>query len=408
MGFRAGSTCAAGDEPEHEWRGLMLDVSRHFFGADEVKHLLRTMAFFKMNRFHWHLSDDQGWRIPSQKYPKLTQARAPLVQESLTTRVKVGAWREGTQIGRSSGHDHVRYGGSYTAEEIKSIVAYAKSLHIEVIPEIDSPGHIQAVLAAYPELGSVPGVKVATQFGALEHTMKPSERSMRFISDVIGEAAELFPPESGSGYFHVGGDEVATGQWSSSADAREFMASHGLKRLEGIAGVMTQNAIHAVNHLGRRAVVWDDAMNNGVPLSPDTVVMLWRRLAQQAAEHGHAVVMCPQDRTYFDQFQSKNGGSDAFGAIGGFLDTRKVYELDFNGHGAKVLGGQGQLWSEYIKEGQKDLDYKAWPRGAALAEATWSGHRRPGFGDFQRRLQLLQPQLRQLKDRNTERRDKTT
>lgn len=133
------------DEPQHEWRGLMLDVSRHFFNASEVKHLLRTMASFKMNRFHWHLSDDQGWRIPSQKYPKLTE---------------VGAWREGTQIGHNrSIHDHVRYGGSYTADEMRSIVAYAKSLHIEIIPEIDSPGHIQAVLAAYPELGNV-GAKV--------------------------------------------------------------------------------------------------------------------------------------------------------------------------------------------------------------------------------------------------------
>lgn len=368
------------DEPEHEWRGLMLDVSRHFFNASEVKHLLRTMASFKMNRFHWHLSDDQGWRIPSQKYPKLTE---------------VGAWREGTQIGHSSTHDHVRYGGSYTADEMRSIVAYAKSLHIEIIPEIDSPGHIQAVLAAYPELGNV-GAKVATQFGALEHTMKPSETSMHFISDVIGETAQLVD----SDYFHVGGDEVATQQWSRSAVARDFMESHRLRNVEGIAGVMTQNAIHAVKHLGRQAVVWDDAMHNGVALPRDTVVMLWRswmgvkNLAQQAAEQGHAVVMCPQDRTYLDQFQSPNGNNDAFGAIGGFLNTRKVYELDFNGHGAKVLGGQGQLWSEYITGGVRDLDYKAWPRGAALAEATWSGRHRPGFGDFQRRLQLLRPELR--------------
>lgn len=370
------------DEPQHEWRGLMLDVSRHFFNASEVKHLLRTMASFKMNRFHWHLSDDQGWRIPSQKYPKLTE---------------VGAWREGTQIGHNrSIHDHVRYGGSYTADEMRSIVAYAKSLHIEIIPEIDSSGHIQAALAAYPELGNV-GAKVATQFGALQHTMKPSETSMHFISDVIGETAQLVD----SRYFHVGGDEVATKQWSRSTVARDFMASHRLRRVEGIAGVMTQNAINAVKHLGRRAVVWDDAMYNGVPLPRGTVVMLWRpemgvnNLAK-AAQQGHAVVMCPQDRTYLDQFQSPHGDHDAFGAIGGFLNTRKVYELGFNGRGAKVLGGQGQLWSEYISGGVRELDYKAWPRGAALAEATWSGRHRPGFGDFQRRLELLQPELRRM------------
>jgi len=372
------------DEPEHEWRGLMLDVSRHFFNASEVKHLLHTMALFKMNRFHWHLSDDQGWRIPSEKYPKLE---------------KVGAWREGTQIGHTSNHDHVRYGGSYTRDEMTDIVSYAKSLYIEIIPEIDSPGHIQAILAAYPELGNHGNAHttVATQFGALEDVLSPSARSLRFVSEVIGETAQLVD----SDYFHVGGDEVATGQWSRSAVARDFMTSHHLSRLEGIAGVMTQNAIHAVNGLGRRAVVWDDAMNNGIPLPPNTVVMLWRswmgvgHLAHQASKHGYSVVMCPQDRTYMDQFQSRNGASDAFGAIGGFLNTKKVYELDFNGHGAKVLGGQGQLWSEYIAGGLRDLDYKAWPRGAALAEATWSGQRRPGFSDFRRRLQLLQPLLRQ-------------
>ncbi|CAJ1406245.1 unnamed protein product [Effrenium voratum] len=359
------------DEPVHEWRGLMLDVSRHFFNASDVKHLLDTMALYKLNRFHWHLSDDQGWRMPVAKYPRLTQ---------------VGAFRE-------DGHgSDARYGGFYNEDEVKDIVAYAKSLHIEVVPELDSPGHIQAAVAAYPDLGNAPAV-VATQFGALEHTMKPSDQSMNFMADVISSTAHLVD----SDYFHVGGDEVVTGQWSTSQAAQTFLAEHHKKRLEDIASVMTKSAVAAVNKLGRRAVVWDDAMSRDLP--KDTVVMLWRswlgvgRLAEEAASRGHAVVMCPQDRTYLDQFQSKGGASDAFGAIGGFLDLLKVYEMDFDGHGAAVLGGQGQLWTEYIED-RRNLDYKAWPRGIALAEATWSAARRPGFDDFQRRLALHLEELR--------------
>ncbi|CAJ1340011.1 unnamed protein product [Effrenium voratum] len=356
----------------------MLDVSRHFFNASDVKHLLDTMALYKLNRFHWHLSDDQGWRMPVAKYPRLTQARGQQAQ----------AANDANQAAR------LRQVGFYNEDEVKDIVAYAKSLHIEVVPELDSPGHIQAAVAAYPDLGNAPAV-VATQFGALEHTMKPSDQSMNFMADVISSTAHLVD----SDYFHVGGDEVVTGQWSTSQAAQTFLAEHHKKRLEDIASVMTKSAVAAVNKLGRRAVVWDDASFGQKDLPKDTVVMLWRswlgvgRLAEEAASRGHAVVMCPQDRTYLDQFQSKGGASDAFGAIG-FLDLLKVYEMDFDGHGAAVLGGQGQLWTEPGSFSRTVVQSQAWPRGIALAEATWSAARRPGFDDFQRRLALHLEELR--------------
>ncbi|CAE7467280.1 nahA [Symbiodinium natans] len=373
------------DAPMHEWRGLMLDVSRHFFSADEVKHLLRTMALFKLNRFHWHLSDDQGFRVPIAKYPKLTE---------------VGAWRDGTQQGHSSWNiQRQRYGGFYTRDQIQDVVSYAESLHIMVVPETDLPGHAQAIVAAYPEFSNQDAVNGAPQvmqtWGVSDYVLAPNDKTFAFVSDLVGEVSNLIKSE----YYHVGGDEVSGRQWDSSPSALSFEQQHHLASSRQIAGTFTQKAIEAANRVGRSGIVWDEALATGVPLPQHSVVMIWRdwdnvpSKLRVAAQRGLPVVMCPHSATYLDFAQ---GPSDPYESQQGVVDLRKVYSLPLDGHGANILGGQGQLWSEYISRGLDDLDFKAWPRGAAIAEATWCDHRRPGFDDFKRRIKARASNFKEL------------
>lgn len=377
------------DVPEYEWRGLMLDVSRHFFDKDAVKQLLHTMALFKLNRFHWHLSDDQGWRVPVEGYERLTE---------------VGAFRDGTQLGHESAtNDGKRYGGSYSAADVQEIVLFAKRLHIEVVPEIDLPGHTSAAIASYPNLGNTdaPGTEtqVATQFGALPHTLNPSEASFTFVKDVLKQISSHIE----SSYFHIGGDEVNPVEWTKSALAKQFMSENHLASFKSIGGKFTQEAAEFVKSLGRCPIVWDEAMESDTKLPQDTVVMLWRswlgegELVAKAKGKGLSVVLCPQDHLYFDAWQAPGGKGERFDAIGGFTSLEKVYGLSMEeGSGATVLGAQGQLWSEYIAQGLPDLEYMAWPRGIALAEITWSGSRRPGFKKFKHRLGHALQELREL------------
>jgi len=341
------------DEPQFAWRGLMLDSSRHFFTPDDVKHLLQTMAYFKLNHFHWHLTDDQGWRFPVKKYPKLTT---------------VGSRRSGTQSGHSHRSDYIPYKGSYTVEEIRSVVNLADSLHIEIVPEFDMPGHSQAALAAYPELlSNGRRYDVQNMFGAFDGMMSTTASSMQFQKDVIDELTRLFPS---SHCIHIGGDEV-----------------------KGDSSRQITSAAGHVHERQRTPVVWDEVVQSGAELPKDSVVMIWRswegmgRLGNEAREFkGAKVVLAPQDRTYLDQWQSANGRGEKFDAIGGFLPLDKVYNIGESAGSAQVLGMQAQLWSEYIAGGRKNLDYMAWPRGAALAEAAWSGRHRPGYQNFLERL----------------------
>eukprot|EP00933_Yihiella_yeosuensis_P066680 TRINITY_DN7105_c0_g1_i2.p1 TRINITY_DN7105_c0_g1~~TRINITY_DN7105_c0_g1_i2.p1 ORF type:complete len:609 (+),score=130.67 TRINITY_DN7105_c0_g1_i2:101-1927(+) len=378
------------DGPAKEWRGMMIDVSRHFFTASDIKKMLHTMALFKMNRFHWHLTDDQGWRPPIEKYPKLTE---------------IGAWREGTQEGHDEhNHDHQRYGGHYTKEDIQDVVKYAASLHIEVIPETDLPGHSKAAIASYPQLGNKNAFqfgempKVETQFGGFKWTMGPSEYTKTFIKDVVGEISNMIP----GSYYHVGGDEVPVDQWLGSSDAMSFMKHKHLGgNLERLAGRFNKGAIEEANKHGRRGIVWDEALTTHTKLPKDTIAMLWRSwegiptLTSRAKEQGLSVVMCPQDRTYLDAWQDEEHSK--YDAIGGFTNLEKTYSTSLYGYGADVLGGQVQLWSEYIREGLPNLEYMAWPRGIAMAEATWSDDHRPGFEDFKQRLQVRIRDLSDLK-----------
>ena len=407
-----------GDAPMHEWRGLMLDVSRHFFTTDEVKHLLRTMALFKMNRFHWHLSDDQGFRVPIAKYPKLTE---------------VGAWRDGTQQGHSGwNNDHRHYGGFYTPDQIHDVVSYAESLHIMVVPETDLPGHAQAIVAAYPEFSNRDAInaapRVMEQWGVSDFVLAPNDKTFSFVSDLVSEVSGLIK----SDYYHVGGDEVSSRQWDISPSAHRYEEDNHFASPRQIAGTFTQKAIEAANRMGRSGIVWDEALSTGIPLPQRSVVMIWRdwdnvpSKLSVASQRGLSVVMCPHSRTYLDFAQ---GPTDPYESQQGVVDLKKVYDLPLDGHGAKVLGGQGQLWSEYIRRVWAGLGFgqhgfsacescqsragrlglqgpgrvstsracrckrcirvflQAWPRGAAIAEATWCDHRRPGFDDFKRHKQ---------------------
>mmetsp|Transcript_89834 Transcript_89834/g.159794 ORF Transcript_89834/g.159794 Transcript_89834/m.159794 type:complete len:572 (-) Transcript_89834:127-1842(-) len=375
------------DKPAFLWRGMMLDVSRHFFPVADVKHLLNTMAFFKMNRFHWHLTDDQGWRVPIEKYPRLT---------------KVGGMRQETQ----RGHDETltvrkKYNHSYSTDEIDDIIQHAESLFIDIVPEVDMPGHTEAAIAAYPQLGNVDTEffhpEVQPHFGAFNYTLSPRKRTAKFQKDVLSELVLLF---ANSEFIHLGGDEVKTEQWEKSSSATEISLAEDTD-VVNLEATFVERAAKHVHQFERHAVIWDEALSTP-NLPKDTVVMLWRNwgsgfedIGSSAAAKNLSVVLAPQTFTYLDQFQSEDHSSEPYDAHGGFLPLQQVYNMPLEAGPAKILGMQAQLWSEYINKGRKNMDYMAWPRGAALAEVAWAGKARPGFKDFEERLQH---QLTSLKD----------
>lgn len=367
------------DIPAMSWRGLMLDVSRHFFTPENITRLLDTMAMFKFNRLHWHITDDQGWRIDIPELPELTQR---------------GAWREGTQIGHSSQVDHQRYGGYYTEEDVQRVVQHAHNLFIEVVPEIDMPGHVQAAIASYPELGNdnIPGWKppeVAQTWGAKQYTLAPNMESLEFAKTVLTKVSNL----TASRFIHIGGDEVSTSQWDqSSLPASAEALLHGQRPRDFWT---EQLATHVLNQK-RTPIVWDEALNSDA-LPQDAIIMVWRpgpdpgEIAKKALNHGRQVILAPQSYTYFDRPQANGEIGPSHDSAGGdILSLRKVYEFPVEDFGwsrnASVLGGQGQLWTEYMQT-FSDVEYMAWPRGIALAEVLWSADHRPGFTDFRRRLE---------------------
>jgi len=234
------------DAPVFAWRGVMLDVSRHFFYARDIKHLLKTMALWKMNHFHWHLTDDQGWRFPVAKYPNL---------------IRLGAYRRNTPLGHTKRSDVTPYNHSYTAEEIHEVLSFAESLHIEVLPEFDLPGHSEAAIAAYPEMGNFDTLdtwkpEVATRWGPFQYTLSPSEKAVNFTKDILDEMVQLF---KSSPYIHIGGDEVPTSQWNRSLIARRVAEKNHIP-LSSLESYMLQKASNHLQRLHRNAVVWDDAL----------------------------------------------------------------------------------------------------------------------------------------------------
>jgi hexosaminidase len=384
------------DVPRFAYRGLMLDCGRHFFPVDFVKQFIDYIALHKMNYFHWHLTEDQGWRIEIKKYPKLTS---------------IGAYRNGTIVGHfpGSSNDNERYGGFYTQEQIKDIVKYAADRYITVIPELELPGHSGAAIAAYPQLscfpdsatvvpkgmGSAAGKEqqangqpkiVQESWGVYKDVYCPSDYTFNFLQDVIDEIIPLFPAK----YIHIGGDECPKDAWKQSAFCQQLIAEKGLKDEHGLQSYFIGRIEKYINSKGKSIIGWDEILEGG--LAPNATVMSWRgeQGGIDAAKQNHDVIMTPTTYVYFDYAQAKNDDSLM---IGGFLPLEKVYSYNpipavlTPEQSKHVLGGQGNLWTEYIANGRK-AEYMLFPRADALSEVLWSPLAKKNFEDFQKRLQV--------------------
>jgi hexosaminidase len=367
--------CEISDTPRFQWRGMHLDVCRHFFTKDEVKRYIDYLALYKMNTFHWHLTEDQGWRIEIKKYPKLTE---------------IGAWRNGSMVGRYSDNniDSVRYGGFYTQEEIKEVVAYAAERHISVVPEIEMPGHALAALAAYPELSCAGGpFEVGKSWGVFDDVYcAGNEEVFTFLENVLDEVVALFP----STYIHIGGDECPKTRWKECAKCQQRITDEGLKDEHELQSYFIQRMERYLNGKGKKIIGWDEILEGG--LAPNAAVMSWRGESGgiAAAEAGHEVVMSPGNPCYFDHYQHPNKENEPI-AIGGLNTLESVYnyqpipaELSKNRHDF-ILGAQANVWSEYMTSFAQ-VEYMALPRMAAMAEVLWSESDRKEYSDFLERL----------------------
>ncbi|MDC0257645.1 family 20 glycosylhydrolase [Crocinitomicaceae bacterium] len=358
------------DAPQFEWRGLHMDVSRHFYTVEEVKDFIETMAMYKFNTFHWHLTDDQGWRIEIKQYPKLTE---------------IGGYRDSTVIGHYTDtprqYEHKKYGGFYTQEEIKEVVAFAAELHINVVPEIEMPGHSRAALAAYPELSctgefqNVPGL-----WGVFDDIYCSKEESIEFLQNVLDEVLELFPSE----FIHIGGDEAPKTRWNDCSKCKNVMEQNELHDSHELQSYFIKRMDQYLTERGRKLIGWDEILEGG--LSPNAAVMSWRGEAGgiEAAKQGHSVVMSPTSYCYFDYYQSSHESEPL--AIGGFLPLEKVYEFnpipaDLTKEDAKfILGGQANVWTEYIPT-YDQLEYMVYPRALALMQSLWC-QKKPEYSEF--------------------------
>jgi len=370
------------DEPQFKYRGMHLDVGRHFFSVDFIKKYIDLMARLKMNTFHWHLTEDQGWRIEIKKYPKLQE---------------IAAFRKETLIGHYNDQPHQfdgkPYGGFYTQEQIKEVVAYAKTRQVTIIPEIEMPGHSQAAIAAYPELGcSGEQVEVATKWGIFDEVYCPKESTFKFLEDVIDEVVALFPGK----YIHIGGDEAPKTNWKNCAHCQKLIKKEGLKDEHGLQSYFIARMEKYINTKGKQIIGWDEILEGG--LAPNATVMSWRGTsgAVQAAKEGHDVILTPGSHCYFDHYQSENENEPL--AIGGFLPLEKVYHFNPIPEGLTdkeatyVLGAQGNVWTEYMQT-EKQVEYMAYPRAVALSEVLWSSPEHKNFPDFINRLEQYQKRL---------------
>ena len=363
------------DYPRFEYRGMHLDVARHFFPVEFVKRYIDLLAMHKMNRFHWHLTEDQGWRIEIEQYPKLTE---------------VGAWRDSTLVGHygTGIYDDQRYGGFYTQEEIREVVDYAQKRHVTIIPEIEMPGHASAALAAYPELGCVEdkNYQVKTTWGVFEDIYCPSEQTFTFLENVLTEVMRLFP----SKYIHIGGDEAPKTQWEESELAQQVIEREGLNNEKELQSYFITRIEAFLNENSRQIIGWDEILEGG--LAPNATVMSWRGTTGgiEAAKENHNVIMTPTSHMYFDYYQA-NPQTEPL-AIGGFSPVKEVYNFDpipeelSKKESEFVLGVQGNIWTEYMHSGDK-VEYMAYPRASALSEVTWSPKSKQNWTDFWRRLQ---------------------
>jgi hexosaminidase len=398
------------DAPRFPWRGLMLDVARHFMPKDGVLRYLDLMAAHKLNVFHFHLTDDQGWRLQIERYPRLTE---------------VGSWRARTRFGHRASPlwEEKPHGGFYTREDIREIVAYAAERHITVVPEIDMPGHSQAAIAAYPELGNrdvvdTDSLTVWDDWGISRNVLAPTDNTLRFYEDVLEEVLELFP----SDFIHIGGDECAKDQWRKSPAAQARIAELGLADEDGLQAWFIRHFDTWLGARGRRLIGWDEILEGGsragertpaadgekglresrapkgettaLGLTDGAAVSSWRGYAGgiTAARAGHDVVMCPEQQVYLDHRQ--DGGADEPVPIGYVRTLEDVYRFEpvppqlTEEEARHVLGTQANVWTE-VMEDQSRVDYQTFPRLAAFAEVAWSALPAPAdrdFADFERRM----------------------
>ena len=376
------------DVPRFSWRGAHLDVSRHFMPKEFVKKYIDLLALHKMNRFHWHLTDDQGWRLEIKQYPKLTD---------------VGAWRDKTLVGkyvtnpRPDQFDNRRSGGFYTQDDAREIVAYAAERFVTVIPEIEMPGHSEEVVAAYPEFGSTDQKTVVRQTWAVSpFLLNPDDATVTFMQNVLGEVLTIFPGP----WIHIGGDEATKDQWKANPTIQARIRQLGLKDEAELQSWFIKQMDTFLTSKGRRLIGWDEILEGG--LAANATVMAWRDIthAMAAARSGHDAVMTPTSYTYLDYYQTRDTANEPLN-IGGFLPLEKVYSYDpmppalepeFHKH---VLGVQGQLWTEYLQNG-KDVEYNAFPRLTALAEVAWTPVAQKQLPDFLARLTVHLQRLKML------------
>jgi hexosaminidase len=362
------------DYPRFQYRGMHLDVSRHFFPIPFIKRYIDYIALHKMNYFHWHLTDDQGWRIEIKKYPNLTKA---------------GAWRNGTIIGHYPGtsNDSIHYGGFYTQKEVKEIVAYAAKRYITVLPEIEMPGHASAALAAYPYLGCTGGpYQVQQTWGVFNDVYCAGNDSVfTFLQNVLDEVMPLFP----SKLIHIGGDECPKDSWKKCPKCQKRIADNHLKDEHELQSYFIQRMEKYINSKGKTIIGWDEILEGG--LAPNAVVMSWRgeKGGIDAAKLNHDVIMTPGGYCYFDHAQSKNEDSLT---IGGYLPVKQTYNYEpvpkelSEAEGKHILGAQGNVWTEYITNPKK-VEYMIFPRMSALSEVLWSPAAKRDWNDFETRLQ---------------------
>jgi hexosaminidase len=376
------------DSARFAYRGMHLDVGRHFFSVNYVKKYIDFIAMHKMNTFHWHLTEDQGWRIEIKKYPRLTQ---------------VGGFRNGTIIGRhpGKGNDNTRYGGFYTQDEIREVVKYAADRYITILPEIELPGHASAAIAAYPELSCFPeeatkhparvtwagdstGKQVQQSWGVYPDVFAPTEYTFKFLENVLDEVIQLFPGT----YIHIGGDECPKDNWKRSAFCQQLIKDKNLKDEHGLQSYFIGRIEKYLNSKGKQIIGWDEILEGG--LAPNATVMSWRgeKGGIEAAQQKHSVIMTPGSHVYLDHSQTKKEDSVT---IGGYLPIQRVYSYEpvpkeLNEEQAKlVAGAQGNVWTEYMKTPSK-VEYMIFPRMSALSEVLWSPKENRNWADFEKRI----------------------
>lgn len=365
------------DEPRYSYRGMHLDVARHFFTKEEVMRYIDLLAYHKINTFHWHLTDDQGWRIEIKKYPRLTSVGS---KRSLEYE---GYYIDGKRHWKWS---TIPVSGYYTQEDVKEVLAYAKKRFVTVIPEIEMPGHAIAALAAYPQFSCSGGpFDVIGRWGVLDDIFCPTDTTFAFLENILTEVAELFPSE----YIHIGGDEAPKTRWKRCHHCQELIKKLGLKNEHELQSYFITRIEKFLNGKGKQIIGWDEILEGG--LAPNATVMSWQGIKGgiAAAKQHHNVIMSPSSHVYLDYYQADQKTEPV--AIGGFLPLEKVYGFEptpkeLTPEEAKfILGVQGNLWTEYIATFDY-ATYMAYPRGAAVAEIGWTAENQKDYNSFIQRL----------------------